>query len=177
MTLARKLAKLETIVSARAEDAAPTYWTPARIEAWRAWVVRLLETMPEPRAVVAYVELTTLPADRWGPVTRRVHDMACTGADGRYDGAGWPHWADRAIALPDAVCEALEAHPDASFTFDHSCEDCGLEVPHAPYSGPALLVVCPLCGGAVRHCGYTHRRLRDTWEHQKAERAAAGDPA
>ena len=178
MRLARKLANLETIVSARADETpADRYWTPERIELWRQWVIRLLETMPEPRAVVAYVELTTLPSELWGPVTRRLHAMACAGADGRYDCTGWPHWADRAIALPEPVCEALEAYPDASFKIDYSCEDCGLEVPHLPYAGPALLAVCPLCGGAVKHCGYTHRRLRDTSERQRAEMADPGDPA
>ena len=52
MSLPRKLAKLETIVSGRADEASPAdrYWTPERAEAWRGWVIRLLETMPEQRA-------------------------------------------------------------------------------------------------------------------------------
>jgi hypothetical protein len=37
----------------------------------------------------------------------------------------------------------------------------------------ALFDTCPLCEGAVRHCGYTHRRYREVWERQKAEMAAA----
>ena len=174
MTLARKIARLEVLVAAKSEPTVPTFWTPERIEQWRAWVVRLLETMPEDWARQVFEELTTLPADQWGPVTRRVHDMACAGADGRYDCTGWPHWADRAIALPEAVCAALEQHPGASFTFDWSCEQCGLEVPHLPYAGPALLTACPLCDGKIKRCGYTHRRYREDWERQKAEAAGAG---
>ena len=46
MSLARKLAKLETIVGARAKDAVLTFWTPDRIEGYRAWAERLLDTMP-----------------------------------------------------------------------------------------------------------------------------------
>ena len=72
MSLARKLAKLETVVAAQTAAAPPTFWTPARVEQWRTWVVRLLETMPDPRAMVAYVELTMLPAEQWGPLTRVV---------------------------------------------------------------------------------------------------------
>jgi hypothetical protein len=52
------------------------------------------------------------------------------GADGHYDRAGWPSWAARAIALPEATCVALEAAPDAEYVWDFSGEHCGLEVPH-----------------------------------------------
>ena len=144
MNLARKIAKLEAIVSAQSEPAVPTFWTPARVETYCMWANRLLGTMPEDRARRVFEELTTLPAESWGPVARRLDHMAAYGAGGGYDAVTWPYWAERAIALPEALCHVLEAHPDASFTIDYSCEDCGLEVPHAPYSGPALLAVCPL---------------------------------
>src|SRR3954468_14199267 len=122
MNLSRKLARLETIVRAETETPVSPYWTPARIEGYRAWAERLLDTMPPDRARRAFDELTTLPAERWGPVTRRLHHMACTGADGRYDVVTWPYWADRAIALPEAVCELLERYPDAEYVWDYSCE-------------------------------------------------------
>ena len=90
MSLARKLARLEVLVAAQ-QPAAPTYWTPARIERWRQWAVRLLESMPRERAEPAYAELISLPAEQWGPVTRRLDHMALMGADGLYDCTGWPH--------------------------------------------------------------------------------------
>jgi hypothetical protein len=162
VTLARRLAKLEVLVQAQQpEQTTVTFWTPERVTLWKQWASRLLETMGNERAQRVYAEMTDTPPDEWGPVARRVHHLASLGADGHYHAVGWPHWASRTIALPDAVCEALERHPDAAFTFDYSCEGCGLEVPYLPYYGPALLPVCPLCDGAIRHCGYTHRRLRD----------------
>jgi hypothetical protein len=162
MTLQRRLAKLEVLVTGQTAAEAVTEAHRAEWRhCWELWVTRLLQTMPHERGVRVFAELTTNPADAWGPVARRVHHLASLGADGHYDAVGWPHWASRTIALPEAVCEALERHPDAAFTFDYSCEGCGLEVPHLPYYGPALLPVCPLCDGAIRHCGYTHRRLRE----------------
>ena len=176
MTLARKLARLEVLVAAQAEAAVPTFWTPERIEGYRRWAERLLATMAPDRARAVFEELETQPAEHWGPVTRRLDHMARTGAQEMYDGSGWPYWATRAIALPDAVCEALERHPDAAFTWDFSCEVCGLETPHrlgVPQAEAALLSVCPLCGGQVKHCGFTHRRYREAWERQKAAMATA----
>jgi hypothetical protein len=169
--LSRKLARLETLVSAKAPSA-PTFWTPARIEGYRSWVERLLDTMPYERAAAMFTEMTTVPADQWGSVARRLDHMARMGAEGRYNSHSWPYWADRAIALPEAVCALLEAHPDASFMWDFSCEDCGLEVPHRSHvsqADAALLTICPLCEGVMKHCGYTHRQYRETWERQKAE--------
>jgi hypothetical protein len=174
MSLSRKLAQLEILARAQAEEAAPAspYRTPERVERWRQWVARLLETMPEERARRVFEELAVLPADQRGPVARRVEHMAYLGAQGIYDAVGWPYWSERAVAMPDAVCEALEQHPEASFTIGYSCEDCGLEVPHQPYAGPALLAFCPLCRGAVRHCGYTDRRLHEAWLGQSSMPAA-----
>jgi len=177
MNLSSRLGKLELLVQAQ-QPATPTFWTPERIERWRQWAVRLLESMPRERAEPAYAELISLPAERWGPITRRLDDMARRGADGIYDSTGWPHWAERAIALPEAVCDLLERHPDAEYIWDFSCQDCGLEAPHrsrherlGSQDAYALMSVCPLCGGAVRYCGYTHRQYRETWERQKAELA------
>jgi len=171
MSLAHKLAKLETIAAAQAEaPATATFWSPERIEAWRQWVVKFLETMPESRAVVAYVELTTLPAEQWGPLTRHVETMAThatMGARDAYIRQGRP------VALPEAVCAVLEAHPDAHVRSAHDCEDCGFETPSA--HGRSFLTVCPLCGGAVRWQGFNRKRWRALWERQKAELAAAGD--
>jgi hypothetical protein len=105
-SLSRKLARLETLVQGQ-EPAAPTFWTPARIKEWQDWVVRLLELMPEERAVVAYVELTTLPADQHAPLTRVVDPpwprlLA-------EDVHGAPGSPERPYGLPEAVCSELEA--------------------------------------------------------------------
>src|SRR5215208_689021 len=119
MSLSRRLAKRETLATAQAAEAtpAPTYWTLARKDAYCQWAIRILESMPAERGAVVYAELMR-STDRWGPVARRVDRMACLGADGIYDAATWPYWADRAIALPEAVCEVLERHPDASYKID-----------------------------------------------------------
>jgi hypothetical protein len=164
-SLSRKLARLEIQVQAQ-QPPASTFWTPARVEAYRIWAVRLLESMPAARGAVVYAELT-LPADQWGPVARRVDRMACLGADGLYDATTWPYWSERVIALPEAICEVLERHPDATYTRDFSCEDCGLEMPHLPKSG-ALLSICPPCTGEVSWAGCQHRRYRDDWEQPSA---------
>jgi hypothetical protein len=176
MSLSRRAARLEVLVQAQAEQpSASTFWTPERMGRWCEWANRLLGTMSYKRAVRVHAEMTTTPRDRWGPVACRLDHMASMGMEGHYDRSTWPHWADRAIALPDAVCEVLERHPDAYYTWDFSCEDCGLETPHRSgiaQTAAALMAICPLCTGAVRHCGYTHRRLRETWERQVGERAA-----
>jgi hypothetical protein len=174
MTLARKLARLETIVSARADaPTVSTFWTPARIEQWCSWVCRLLETMPEHRAVVAYVELTTLPADQWGPLTRHIETIATHATMGAWDAY---IRQGRPVALPEAVCRILEAHPDARPRSAHDCEDCGFETPTLRFR--PFLTTCPLCGGAVRWQGFNGRRWRALWERQKAEMAAIfGDGA
>jgi hypothetical protein len=161
MTLQRRLGRLEVLVKAQASPTVPTYWTPERIERWQEWARRLLLTMDRDRALRVFDELTTTPADQWGPVARRVNHMAYRGADGGYDGTGWPHWADRVVALPDAVCELLEAHGDVSFATDFNCAECGLEVPHRAGMRAPLLTTCPWCGGAVTWAGFTTRRLRE----------------
>jgi hypothetical protein len=170
MSLARKLAKLETIVSGRADEASPAdrYWTPERAEAWRGWVIRLLETMPEQRAVVAFAELTTLPAEQWGAITRTLAHLAALGADGVTGAPGSP---DRPWALPGPVCDAIEAHPTAEIRSAHDCPDCGFMVPALP--GRALLDTCPLCGGEIRWQGFNGKRWREQWERQRAEMATA----
>src|SRR5688572_1971282 len=86
MTLARKLARLEGLVVAQSAAMVPTYWTPERVEGFCAWAERLLHTMQPEHALSAFDELVNVPAEQWGPVTRRLHDMACRGADGRYAG-------------------------------------------------------------------------------------------
>ena len=179
MDLKRRLARFETLVEAEAP--APTYWTPARIEGYRIWAERLLDSMPFDRARAVFEELVTLPAEAWGPVARRLDHMARMGADGGYDSDGWPYWTERAIELPGPVCEALERHPDAGYVWDFSCEACGLELPHrtgVAQATAALFDTCPLCDGQAKHCGYTHRRYREAWQRQKAEMATiAGDGA
>jgi len=162
MSLAQKLARLEVLVKAQSDESAvPAYWTPERVAGWQQWAQRLLLTMSHERAVRVFAEMTTTPADQWGTVVRRVDRMARLGADGIYEAVEWPYWADRAVALPDAVCELLERHPDARYTVDYSCERCGLETPHLPYAGPSLLSICPLCSGTVERNGYTVRRNRE----------------
>jgi hypothetical protein len=188
MTLARKLAKLAVLVRAEA-PARPTYWTEVRLERWCAWANRLLGTMSRDRAVRVYTEMTTVPRDRWGPVARRLDELACLGARGAFHDR-WPHYG-RVVGLPDAVCEVLEAHPDAEWRRDFSCAECGLEVPHrsseewrrhlaeilarGDIPGPEdgkLLVVCPLCGAEVRSNGYVNRQYREAEARVRAEQAA-----
>jgi predicted RNA-binding Zn-ribbon protein involved in translation (DUF1610 family) len=188
MSLSRKLARLETIV-AQAEAAVPTFWTAERIEQWSQWAVRLLESMPEQRAVVAYVELTTLPAEQWGALTRVVSNLAVLLADGVH---GAPGSGERPYRLPEAVCAVLEAHPDAEVRSSFDCQDCGFMVParssdewrrhrdEARAAGhqvdPAarvLLAVCPLCGGQVSWQGFNGKRWRALWQEQRAEMAAS----
>jgi len=53
-TLARRLGRVATIVSAKSEPIVPTYWTETGIERWRGWAVRLLESMPRERAELVY---------------------------------------------------------------------------------------------------------------------------
>jgi hypothetical protein len=162
MTLARRLAKLEVLVQAQQpEQTTATFWTTERVAQWERWTSRLLETMGNERAQRVYAEMTNTPPDEWGPVARRVHHMASYGADGGYEGHGWPHWVSRTIALPEAVCALLEAYPDAAFTTDFNCEQCGLEVPHRAGMRTPLLATCPPCGGAVAWAGFTTRRLRE----------------
>ena len=155
MTLARKLARLETIVAAHAEATVPTFWTPERIGQWQQWVVRFLEAMPRDRADRVYVELTALSADRHGPLTRHVHTMATHATMG-----AWNAYIEqgRPVALPEAVCAVLEAHPDARPRSAHDCEECGFETPVV--RGRPFLTACPLCGGAVRWQGFNGKRWR-----------------
>jgi hypothetical protein len=158
VTLQRRLAKLEVLVTGQTTA---TFWTPERVARWEWWASHLLGTMSDERGRRVFTELTTTPADQWGPVARRVNHMAAQGADGQYDATGWPHWADRVVALPDAVCALLEAYPDAVFTTDFNCAACGLEVPHRAGMRAPLLTTCPWCGGAVTWAGFATRRLRE----------------
>jgi hypothetical protein len=167
MSLSRKLARLETIV-AQAEAAVPTFWTAERIEQWSQWVVRMLESMPEQRAVLAYVELTTLPADSWGTLTRVVDREARKAVMGAWDA----YIAEgRPVALPEAVCAVLEQHPDADLRSSWDCEECGFETPvrrrPGPEYGRPLLIACPLCDGAVSWIGYDAKRWRAVWEQAR----------
>src|SRR5215210_9109271 len=112
VSLSRKLAKLEVLVRAQEEaPAVPTFWTPERLERWCEWANRVLGTMSSDRALRVYTELTTTPRAQWGPVARRLDELAYLGTRGAFH-AGWPHYG-RVVALPDAICAALEAHPDA----------------------------------------------------------------
>src|SRR5215204_1682155 len=126
--LSRKLARLETIVSTQASQATPasTYWTPARVGAWQQWGVRLLESMPASRAAVASAELVMLQAEQWGTLTRVLDRLAAMAADGVHGAPGSP---ERPYGLPEAVCAALEAHPDAVVRSTWDCEGCGFMVP------------------------------------------------
>src|SRR4051794_11988646 len=193
MSLSSKLARLEILVRAQSEeDRAPTFWTGERVERWRQWAVRLLETMPKDRARRAYYELTELPAEHWGPITRRLDHLAYLGVEGIHDSSSR---AGRVVALPDAVCAVLEANPDALWTSDFSCEDCGLETPHRSWedwnryrakvrargdvvdpADRALMTACPLCGGRVRWAGWTCNQSHEAWLRQKAELAARASP-
>jgi hypothetical protein len=173
MSLGHRLSRLEVLVSARAGvDTEQEALRAAHFERWSAWANRILLTMKPARVHWVYQEMLGQPRESWGSVARRVDHLAAMGADGHYDSAGWPHWSERAIALPEAVCAVLEQYPDAGFTFDYSCEDCGLETPHLPrvvgVGWAALFTVCPLCAGEVKHCGYTDRRLRQASERAKA---------
>jgi hypothetical protein len=170
MDLGRKLARLEVLVRAQ-DPPVPTFWTSARIEQWRGWLVRLLETMPRERAELVYAELTTLPRERWGPLARHVDTMAVHAVMG-----AWNAYIEqgRPMALPEAVCAVLEAHPDAHPHSAHDCEDCGFETPVV--HGRPFLTTCPLCGGAVKSQGFNGRRWHALWLQQKAELAARAHP-
>lgn len=140
--------------------------------------------MPEEAARRAVAELETLVPAEYGPVTARLDHMAYLGVEGLYD-AGVLH-AGRVVALPAEVCAVLEAHPDALWSSDFSCEGCGLETPHrspaamrefrdrAQAEGRPVnpgdrtyMVACPLCGGRVRWAGFTGRRHRAAWERRR----------
>jgi hypothetical protein len=93
-------------------------WVGRRCCRWAGWANHLLMTMLPERAQDTYRQMTEQPRESWGPVARRVNHLAYYGATGAFDTTGWPYWADRAIALPEAVCEVLEAYPDASYITD-----------------------------------------------------------
>jgi len=188
VSLAGKLARLEVLVAGRVEDATPIYWTPERDALWRSWVGRILATMPEGAARRAVDELTTTEQAEHGPVARRLAHMAYLGVEGLYDGGYF--YGGRVVALPAEVCAVLEAHPDAAWTRDVSCEDCGLETPHrsstgwaahrdrllaggrAPGPGDvALMTSCPLCGGRVLGNGFTSKKTREAGRRQAARPA------
>jgi hypothetical protein len=172
MTLARKLARLEVLVAAQSEATVPTFWTTERIEQWHLWVVRLLETMPQDRARQVFEELTTVPPEQWGPLTRHIETMATHATMGAWDAYVKQ---GRPVALPEAVCAVLEANPEADPRSAHDCEDCGFETPVLRRAGPTygwpFLTVCPLCGGAIRWQGFNGKRWGELWERQKAELA------
>jgi hypothetical protein len=174
MGLSRRLTRLEVLARGDQEQA-PTFWAPERIEQQAQWLVRLLETMPERRAVVAYVELTTLPAEQWAPLTRHVDRMAVLLADGIH---GAPGGGERPYGFPEPVCAVLEVHPDVDIRSAHDCEDCGFQTPvqrqRGPGYGQPFLTVCPLCGGAVRWQGFNHARWSTLWQQQRAEMAGGG---
>ncbi len=71
MSLSRKLQRLEVVVRARAEDAAPASWTDERAALWRSWIERIVATMPEAAARHAIAELWTLDRAAWGPIATR----------------------------------------------------------------------------------------------------------
>jgi predicted RNA-binding Zn-ribbon protein involved in translation (DUF1610 family) len=170
--LSRKPARLEVLVQGR-QPAAPTFWTPARVAEWSRWACAILEAMPPDRGQSAYAELITPPADERGPLTRHVATMAAHAVMGAWDAYVSQ---GRPVALPEAVCAGLEAHPDADPHSAWDCEDCGFETLTLRRPGPGygrqLLTVCPLCGGEVRWQDFNCRRWGELWRQQRTEMAA-----
>jgi hypothetical protein len=142
----------------------------------------LLGTMPERHAgrVVAAIQAVGWWED---PVARRAVKMTLQvipRADPTWfpwSTRGWigcPGEAQGPFALPAAVCELLDRHPNSEFG-GHDCERCGYVVPERPYSEwhaeyvaggrvgkprRTFMERCPLCDGAVGWINYLASRSR-----------------
>jgi hypothetical protein len=174
--LRRRAERLADLV----RDLDPTPTEADRERAWLAAFHEVLAHMPADRAAAVVAEVheahrAGTPLEALSAITRRVYGLATHAAPPEPPGGDtWPHprrgcrcyWhcGPGVLALPEAVCQVLDAHPAATFRA-WCCVACGYYVgedlspawyaaywrayPRLPREAQAYLRACPLCGGAI----------------------------
>ena len=152
--------------------------------AWWGALVLVLASMPEDRAAAVHAELRDYAGpDRraLGAISRRALALADStvppsdtsecerGPDCHCEHHFRPEGRHGPLALPEAVCRALDSHPDARFTYVN-CRHCAYQIPTLSdearrriavetgtwpsIEASSLLDRCPLCGGHVGWLAY-----------------------